>query len=367
MSSVLIIKPLGPARLASLPILGLEVLGAQKVLGIPLPSTVLGLMGHLLNIRLKQDQVEKDPLLGIGALIDRISARNEKYNSVIQGPVICVSLHAGSFNDSSESVCKTVREQVFTVPIFTKEGVKLVRWDAVKDLGRVSDEEALIIPEDAVIGWAVSRTEVGVALRDSIMRSWSRVVMPGYTFRKSFVQYVNRHGRSLEVEFVYKLTVESSLQKTIARLGGEGRQAIVEVKNLSREREVTEIIRRITSPLEARPGDYLVLNYWPLIPRNKNTLYLERDRIIGLEFFDNPSEDIIGIPRIANSTGSPTIYIVRLGLGFSEVVKQRRSQILALPPGTLIKVKHPFSEVRNQIVKAYVELLRAGYGSLLRI
>ena len=235
--------------------------------------------------------------------------------------------------------------------------MKLVDYERCR---RTLIEEGVVYSE-AVIGYAAARLGPGIALRDTIGGSWHRVVVLGYTFRRGYVQYVDaKEGKGLDVEFVYKLNLEKQMriEKCLLRLGGEGRYAIVKIEEGD--------LPGIASPLNAEPGTYLVLNYWPLVPRSGHALYLGKDEVMGLEPFKDPSQDIIGIPPIVKEgeRGSPAKRVIRLGLGFSEVIRQRRPQILAMPPGTLVRLRQKASQV---LPSTYEELLKAGYASLLNL
>ncbi|RLE86461.1 MAG: hypothetical protein DRJ67_07170 [Thermoprotei archaeon] len=337
---LLTIKPLGRIRLATTPISGPETFGSQRILGIPPPSTILGLLGAAAGVKLDPGDVKKDPLLGISALLRALHERGFGM-PVIEGPLLRVK---------KNGTC-------WAIPIFTKEGVNLVEYEKCR---RTLIEEGMVYSE-ARIGYATARLEPGIALRDTIEGSWHRVVALGYTFRRGYVQYVNaREEKGLDVEFVYKLNLERRIRigKRLLRLGGEGRYAIVKIEEGD--------LPGIASPLNAEPGTYLVLNYWPLVPRSGHALYLEKNEVIGLEPFKDPSQDIIGVPKIIKRSegGSPAKRVIRLGLGFSEVIKQRRPQILALPPGTLVRLRLKASQAFPSI---YKKLLKAGYASLLNL
>ncbi|MEM4817136.1 MAG: hypothetical protein QXU77_06280, partial [Desulfurococcaceae archaeon] len=63
----------------------------------------------------------------------------------------------------------------------------------------------------------------------------------------------------------------------------------------------------------------------------------------------------------------PKLRIVRLGLGFSEVVRKKRPEILALPPGTIIGVEddvNPPTFGDNDLMK---ELLHIGFATLYKL
>jgi len=90
---------------------------------------------------------------------------------------------------------------------------------------------------------------------------------------------------------------------------------------------------------------------------------LDKNSYIGLETIGS-LEDIIGIPSIGIESKKATkIRIIRLGLGFSEVLCKRRPQILALPSGTIIHIKRELTVIED----LYINLLKPGYASLLKV
>ncbi len=342
---VLHVTPLGPARIASTPVVsGAELLGGQRVLGAPPPSTVLGALGAALGVRLSAKEVSGDPLYGLGTLVDELSKRRAVQGAILEGPLIRV------VKDGVEEV---------TVPVYSKDRVLLVKLS-----GMLRAARSLAIEEDDVVGVSKPLIRVGVALRDVLGEPWNRVVEHGYTFRSGLVTYVSRRGGGLGVEFVYKLALDVEVDGLI-RFGGEGRHAILKVSELAR----WEPLNRLTSPLEVEPGLYVVVSYWPLMPRRLDALYLSKENFVGLEVFDDPLTDIIGVPevKISGRIRAPRLRVVRIGLGFSEVIKVRRPMILALPPGTLLRIEKGFAEAASQVPKAYIDLLRAGYASLLKV
>lgn len=345
---VLRIRPLGPARLASTPVLRAgEFFGGQRVLGVPLPSTVLGALGVALGVRLDKGLVEKDPLYGIGVLAHRLLGGSSEAGPVVEGPVIAVG---GSGLER------------LALPIHTKRRVLFAKLESVLSM----DPDEPRLSDADIVAATAPLVQTGVALADVLGEPWNRTV--GYTFKRGLVVYEGREGRGVEVEFLYKTPLGPAGVQKLIRLGGEGRQALLTLCDESCVPEqVADLLEKaVTSPLEAARGYYMVLSYWPLLPRSLDALYIEKGSFVGLEFFDDPCTDIIGVPGVGPQ-GTPKRYAIRLGLGFSEVAKKRRPQVLALPPGTVIRIKRTFSELKSEVPRVYVELLRAGYASLARL
>ena len=341
MSKLMVIKPYGPIRLASTPILGINVFSLQRTLGVPLPSTILGILGAIKGVILDSKKVKEDELLGIGTLADILSGENLMEKAIVEGPIFKVDTN-------------------FAIAFHTKKGAILVKiYEEV--LHKLSK---CVIPEEAIIGKVSPKIEIGVTLSDIIKGTWDRVVLLGHTYRRAFVYYTNREGATLKVNFLYKLNTNFEEALTLIRLGGEGRSAQLLITSKI-PNEIRNLFERITNPLKATPGYYVILNYWPLIPKVMNSIYLDKRNFIGLEFFDDPLDDIIGIPSVEHEGEykSPRIEVIQLGLGFSEVAKQRRPQILALPPGTIVHIKYGFKQIRDSIPNIYLKLLKVGYAS----
>ena len=335
--TALIIKPLGTMRLGVTPIYGSSFLGMVQTFGVPLPSTILGMLGNLLGIRLDKEQVREDPLLGISVLVKKLC--DDPKVPIMSGPIV------------------KVNETHYAIPLFSKEGVFLVNMKAMMKI----DPEKPQIKKDDILANVKVDLQPGIALRDTINGvPFGKTTRKGYMYRRGFIRYVSSStGEGVKVEFLYKTGRFLNLGiKNIIKFGGEDRQAVIsEIKTEPEE------LKHVTSLLNAKPGYYITLSPYPLIPKNEKALYLDKNSYIGLETIDNLA-DIIGIPSVgAEDKRAPKIRIIRLGLGFSEVLRKRRPQILALPPGTIIHIK------RELTVKAdlYINLLKAGYASLLKI
>ncbi|OYT56522.1 MAG: hypothetical protein B6U76_03500 [Desulfurococcales archaeon ex4484_217_2] len=334
--TALIIKPLGIMRLGVTPIYGSSFLGMVQTFGIPLPSTILGMLGNLLGIRLDKEQVREDPLLGIGVLVKKLC--DDPKVSIISGPVV------------------RVNETHYAIPLYSKEGVFLVNMKAIMKV----DPEKPQIKKDDILANIKVDLQPGIALRDTINGiPFDKSAKKGYMYRRGFVRYISSTGKGVKVEFLYKIWRFLNLgTENIIKFGGEGRLAVI-----SETKTEPEELKHVTSLLNAKPGYYITLSPYPLIPKSEKALYLDKNSYIGLETIDSLA-DIIGIPSIGDEIRkAPKIRIIRLGLGFSEVLCRRRPQILALPPGTIIHIKRELT-VKEDL---YINLLKAGYASLLKI
>jgi CRISPR-associated protein Cmr3 len=136
----------------------------------------------------------------------------------------------------------------------------------------------------------------------------------------------------------------------IARFGGEGRAAKVYTDSV-------EGVSSVESILTASPGLYIALSPIPLIPKAENVIYLEPENFLGLERV----EEIVGI--LPTTPGKPPKVVVEaLGLGFYEVKRVRRPVIVALPPGTVLRIGRGLSDVVHPLLET---LYSIGFASLV--
>jgi len=337
MRTVLAIKPLGPSRLAQLPVLASDFLSLSvgPALGLPMPSTILGLLGSAVGVRLSKDQVARDPLLGLTVIIQELESRG--FN-LVQG-----CLAAGPFI-RVENGSKTGR---ILVPVYSKTGTLLV--DAEK-LAEIAQRRRLI--DNYVIARVAQMSQVGIHLsdRDDTYRPELRVVRLGYTYRRTLT-YIAHKGsdRGLRHEFLYVIHGPPQLQiPKLVRLGGEGRFAALSIEEPGPELEGLVRVLTTLDKVESR-GVYMILTPCPLLPSNE-TIYYE-DSV-------EPALRVLGVPTQAGLR----YYITRLGLGYSEVAKARRPQLPALPSGTLVQLNGPV-----KLSPLAETLLRAGYCQVLRV
>jgi hypothetical protein len=157
----------------------------------------------------------------------------------------------------------------------------------------------------------------------------------------------------------------------VVRFGGEGRAAKVytdSVEGISGVKSMYVLLELILnqslqlgisgvkSILTASPGLYIALSPVPLIPKAGNAIYLEPGSFLGLECV----EEIVGILPTAPGK-PPRVVIEPLGLGFYEVKRVRRPAIVALPPGTVLRIDRGLSDVVHPLLEA---LYSIGFASL---
>ncbi len=326
------IKPVGPLKLSQTPILPSSQISERVEAGplVPLPSTVLGALGASLGVHLDPNAVKQNPLLGIGLLINELErlglAENEK--PVLLGPLVRL--------ENSE----------LTVPIYFKGLTYLVRLDP-KELARALED--LTIGEDAFKGYIESVELVGVSLAD--YTEGVKVIRPGLTFRRHLSWVVRMNGKPASYEYLYLLPGAKRELRQLVRLGGEGRQALLQVTEP--DETLIKLVDRLTTPCHAvKPGHYIALSPWPLLQTKPLTVYDHSS------LADPKPDRILGVL----SPHGPRIHVIRLGLGYSEAASIRRPRLPALPPGTVVELREP-----KRCSDLGAQLARVGYPTLLKI
>jgi hypothetical protein len=175
----------------------------------------------------------------------------------------------------------------------------------------------------------------------------------GYLYRYPVVAYraVCRDGEvPAKTRLLYLINCEKAESlRGVVRFGGEGRAAKVYTDSV-------EGIGGVESTLTASPGLYIALSPVPLIPKAGNAIYLEPGSFLGLERV----EEIVGI--LPTAPGKPPRVVVEpLGLGFYEVKRVRRPAIVALPPGTVLRIGRGLSDTVHPLLEA---LYSIGFASL---
>jgi len=337
---ILTLKPIGFARLAQSPILPSNIFSptVEPALGVPRPSTILGLMGSVAGIRLSKDTVIRDPLLGLGVLVDELSKKLKPVKgSLLAGPFIKVKNFRG--------------KHVLAVPIFSKSGTFLVDIKALSTIAK-----NLMLNDEFVFGVVRNVIDTGIHLEDYESEG-RRVVKQGYTFKRLFTYVLDTKGVPVDYEFVYIIDpIEELPAHVTVRLGGEQRQAIYRIEDFNMfegSEELKKLIEKLSSiDIIEEFGTFILLTPAPLIPIEEQIYYSKEKGFVPW------LNEVLGV--VTKSGTKP--YVVRLGLGYSEVFNVRRPQVLALPSGTLIKVREKI-HINNLILK----LARAGYYQMLRL
>lgn len=328
------IRPTGPARLSQIPVLPSSFIQASRepALGVPPPSTILGILGAALGIRLGKDLARRDPLLGLSLVTQELESRGLRPiigGSLLLGPIVLV-------------------EGTPAIPVYSKGATRFIKTESVE---RVLAEEKL--KEEDIVAVAKLISSVGVGLGDYGPADYhAKRVVPGQTFRRSYV-YLVRPDTGDPVNYEYLILVKTNREPPImnsyVRMGGRTRIARVSVEEASNE--LQRLIGLAATPCtgEAASGKYLTITPWPFIP-SEDTLYLEGP-------LDPKPKKIIGVPGIH----APKPRVTTLGLGFSEVAGIRRPLLPTIPPGTIIEL-----DESTACPPLALGLEKAGYYQLLR-
>jgi len=301
----LIIKPTEPLSLTATPITGYELFSYISTFSIPLPTTVIGAIGAALNARL----ISKDPVEGLKELIAIVKDKLKCEDPVIIGPLVFFKV-----DGEIKGPTIPILNRLFVYP---KNIMKTITGYCI-ECDECFECEPLV-----KVGIALGRRRPGE----------EKLVRKGYMYKYPLAVYKERRsGNIAEPLFVYTLNCEKTLDKVVIRVGGENRVANIYV---TEEKYFTEPSSKLTSPLKTpREGVYIATSPIPLLSSKNEQLYL--DDVLGLEFI-NGVKGVLGIPQEKGKP--PKIVTERLGLGFYEVTRTRRPQILALPQGTIIEIK----------------------------
>ena len=333
---VLYVDPLEPLVLSGSPVLSHEfIVGYHRVLGVPAPTTIAGLLGVIMGVTAGTGY---DAMESLDKLVENLEGRGCK-DVIIKGPLV-------SFKEL------TVNEPYvylgrFLVPMsrvkVSSDGIPFV------DLSDCSE----------CVEFNVKR-RVGIKL----VRGYSgdeKVVDRGYMYSYSIALYKTFDGRTVTPTYMYAVNCKSGVEG-VYRVGGEGRLARVSLKDVTPQMKV--YVERLLSPLELSDNHELLVTLTPipLIPR-QGQLQLDPNTV-GLEFVD----EVIGLIPTAKSLDEVTRAklnlkrkVERLNLGYSEVAQARRPQLLALPTGTIIRTRKP-----QYVPQPTRTLWRIGYATLLK-
>jgi hypothetical protein len=324
---LLAIEPIEPLSLTSIPITGVKIFSTVSPLPIPLPTTVIGAIGVLLNIKLTSN----DPINGIRELISEVKDKLRCREPTILGPLTQFKVR-GLW---SEPTILISDKNLFITP------------DLIKDHELILDEckpnKCFEFQPLIAIGTALKRGTIGE----------EKSVRLGYMYRYPLLTYRTLEGDAVEPRFVYIINCEGDIGGVI-RFGGEGR--IAKIYTLSGN-GFEEYIKNVVNPLNISvSGFYIALNHIPLLSTSNtlDTLYL--DSVIGLEFTGGV-RGVIGLPQ---NKKPPKVIVERLGLGYYEVLNIRRPQILTLPPGTIVRVVAA-GEISSKLLSTLYDI---GFASL---
>jgi len=308
----------------------------EPALGIPMPSTILGLVGNVLGVKLNKDVVIKDPLLGLNSLINELSKKLRPVKGcLLRGPFIRLS--------SSRS------KYLLTITIYSKSGTVLVDADKINDVAK-----NLRLHKEYVAGYVKSLLHVGIHLKD--YEEEARVAKPGYMFRRLLTYVVDVEGNPVDYEYIYVVDPQEGFpHHVVVRLGGEQRQSVlrlVDINNLEGCEILKGLLEKLTSLDQVlEPSTHILLTPAPLLSSHESLYYGEPGLV-------PENINVIGVPT--NKGVKP--YVIRIGLGFSEVVNVRRPQLISLPPGTIVRI---YDKLKPQPLIS--KLVEAGYYQMIEL
>ena len=301
---------------------GVEVYSKEHVHALPLPSTVLGALGAALGVQLDKSVCER-PFDDLKSLAEKLG-----YKAV------------DLFAESSE-------EPLLWGPLIETGGrYYFARRNDLIDVNRRENYVSKAL-ERALRKHASTTLENEVfeanhhlkpSTRFGLKLSESRVAELGYAYRANFYGY---DLKPYPASLLYIANIVARPVEKLVRLGGEGRVAGLSLLDSDSPKELLDLF--------LGGGEYAIA-LSPVL------FYAEDEAIPSSTQGLREVEDVIGIitPRDVK------LRAETVGLGFSEVCKQRRPLLQALPPGTVLKPKNPRA-------KAVGLLSCLGYGSLLRV
>jgi len=329
----IVVEPLEPLSLSSAPITGVDTLASVNPLLLPLPTTVAGALGALVGIRLASE----DPVKGLVELVEKLVERLRCRKPLLMGPLIQFSS-----GDSWSETMVSVSWSEFASPLCIDSSSLFIDLVNCANRGGIAKLKPAIAYGVHLERKAIEAGVVG-----------EKKAKIGYLYRYPLLMYnlVSQYRETpARPRFIYALNCDEDVGGYM-RFGGEGRIAKVYTTSVDE-------VRRLTSPLSLRPGLYIALSPVPLLPLDKLLLYLEFEKVVGLEF----AREVIGLlPKERGRT--PKIAVEGIGLGFYEVKRVRRPAVLALPPGTVVKAES-LSRPVGPVLEA---LYSIGFASLYQL
>lgn len=340
---VLEIEPLEPLVLSKTKIGGAEVFSYISSLSIPLQTTIIGALGATLGIRLDETL---DTIAAFVKLIDELyeaCSATSRDRPLLWGPLIRFESTGGSIG--------------YYIPVhdgFISYNTLIEKFD--------KEGYCVHLKHEDIVEFSV-KAKIGITLERRAGKAGDKVIRYGYTYRYPEARYFSPKWGVVKPTFVYLTNCNVEID-TIARFGGEGRHARLHTTNPD------ELLRKIETvamtplrPIDS--GIYVSVNYTPLLPLKdggRDAIELDLQVLSGLEFLSS-QDDVLGV--LTDCGKVPTVRVMRLGLGYSEVAKARRPQVLALPPGTLYVIRRASTQEPRSKLTEY--LWRAGFTSLIKL
>jgi hypothetical protein len=295
----------------------------------PLPTTVAGMIGSILGVKLEN----LGKLFGLEELYRKLKIFC--IDPVFKGPAVM-------FNSISD---------VIYIPAGGSRFAPISRIKRFEDIYYLD-----LSGKSSPIVDGIESERIGVKLLRGYM-GLDKVVDKGYMYRYSVTIYKTIDGKNDDRDL-------------ITRLGGEGRVFRILIRDLGEQ--VGKITNKFFTPIEKIDhGLYILVSPSPLIQTHVKTASPDIPRIsnlLGSEYI----EEIVGLlPNIKSPEELEMIRskrisikkrIERLNLGYSEAFNKRRPQILAIPPGTVIKARMPMKA--NDLVRV---LWGLGFSTIFKL
>ncbi|MEM1831572.1 MAG: hypothetical protein QXJ64_04215 [Thermosphaera sp.] len=334
---ILEVRPLEPLSLSLSPIGGLDIFTVMQPTPIPLPTTIIGALGAIMNVKLSSN----DPMNSLIELINVLKNNCEAgEDPIVLGPLTCFE---GQVIDPNRCYAYVYPDRLLSL---SKHAID-VRSKIVylKEECKGSEECYIDFTPMTLTGVSLLRTRPGE----------DKTVRYGFMYRYPLITFRTSSGRVVNPVYIYGFNCYNDLN-AIARLGGEGR-----IVKLVTKIDETDFLKNITTPLKRlEKGLYLSLSPIPMIPLRDDAIYLTPETVK----LPIPVDSIVGIPQ---EYSPPKIRIIRLGLGFSEVAKKRRPEILGLPPGTVIMIKDNVTTPKSDDNDLMKKLLSIGFATLYKL
>lgn len=299
----LIIRPIAPLHLTTGPITGIDLISITRITYAPLPTTIIGLLANIYC----QNKTCKTPHAATqdcieAAIKDLIQIKEEMGIEEVWGPIITID--GKEYFQASNTLLPINKAREYI------EYTKLDRICRERCYSEIT-EEWYEFREIGKTGIAIDRA--------------SRTVRQGFLYRQRYawphriVKYEDQ-GPVEVGKWHYKYLVItrqdapwlSEVTKTTWRIGGEGRQAIIEVEKVNKEPPEPSEEAILLTPL-------VFIGQPPTVSLGD---LKELDRVYGV-LTDN----------------GPKVRVITTSLGYHETLRCRRPTYPALPPGTAIKLK----------------------------
>lgn len=324
-----------------------DVIVSHSVLEMPLPSTILGILGYIYSPLIDitcNDVLKESKLYGLGYLYTRFKEEHGCKDPLIKGPII--------YYDREYYLPIYGREKSVFIPIDSLDKIKLVNnvpYIDKTDLNKYIEHEISI--------------RVGVKLRRELPKM--KTVEHMYNYAVSNYNYVElRYGKIVSKQvikptFIYFINcTKLDTLSDLVRISGRSRIGRIEIVETN---DYKDLDGKVLSFEEFRYGKGILLNPLPLITNNMSCIEFSCYNV------SQCIKRIYGLVKIVDDRRQlyavhPSIKFMQLSLGYFEICKTRRPIIPALVHGSLIEKN---TDCRLSNIERI--LVNIGYGSLIKL